>query len=161
MLRDMAPPKAFRAAVAVLALMQTFTAASKSERLNAVPSGKPAAAKERTMWMTVESRRFAVTLEHNATARAFVELLPASFDMVELNGNEKYAMLPRSLPTAAEPVGSIRAGDVLLYGDDTLVIFYEALRSGYSYTRIGRVETPAGLRAALGPGGPRVSFSLP
>ncbi|MDR7295113.1 hypothetical protein J2X16_000434 [Pelomonas aquatica] len=111
--------------------------------------------------MTVESRRFAVTLEGNATTRAFVELLPASFDMVELNGNEKYAKLPRNLPTAAEPVGSIRAGDVLLYGDDTLVVFYEALRSGYSYTRIGRVETPAGLRAALGRGGPRVSFSLP
>ena len=40
MLRDMAPPKAFRAAVAVLALMQTFTAASKSEPLNAVPSAR-------------------------------------------------------------------------------------------------------------------------
>ncbi|MFG6429473.1 cyclophilin-like fold protein [Roseateles sp. LYH14W] len=113
------------------------------------------------MWMTVDTRRFAVTLEDNATTRAFVALLPATFDMVELNGNEKYAKLPRSLPTAAAPLRNIRAGDVLLYGDDTLVVFYEALRSDYSYTRIGRIETPTGLGAALGRGNPRVSFAVP
>jgi len=150
-----------RAAVGLLALTLACLAGAATEPLNAVRSGKPAASKERTMWMTVDARRFAVTLEDNATARAFVDLLPATFDMVELNGNEKYAQLPRSLPTAAERVGSIRAGDLLLYGDATLVVFYEALRSGYSYTRIGRIETPAGLGAALGGGNPRVSFAVP
>jgi hypothetical protein len=158
---DMTILTSSRAAVGLLALTFAFLASAATEPFHAVGSGKPAASKEKTMWMTVDARRFAVTLEDNATVRAFVELLPANFDMVELNGNEKYAKLPRSLPTAAERVGSIRAGDVLLYGDDTLVVFYEALRSGYSYTRIGRIETPAGLGAALGPGGPRVSFSLP
>ena len=92
------------------------------------------------MWMTVGTQRFAVTLEDNPTARAFVQLLPATFDMTELNGNEKHAPLPRSLPTNAVRPGTIRTGDVLLYGNDTLVVFYETFRSSYSYTRIGRID---------------------
>jgi hypothetical protein len=124
--------------------------------------GHPAASKEQAqMWMTVNTQRFAVTLEDSATVHAFVQLLPFTLEMAELNGNEKHAKLPRSLPTAAERLGSIRAGDVLLYGDDTLVVFYETFRSGYSYTRIGRIEETVGLGATLGPGSRRVTFSMP
>jgi Cyclophilin-like family len=46
-----------------------------------------------------------------------------------------------------------------LYGDRTIVLFYETFRSNYSYTRLGRVDEPARLRAALGRGKVRVSFS--
>ena len=102
------------------------------------------------MWMTVGTQRFAVTLEDNPTARAFVQLLPATLDMAELNGNEKHAKLPRSLPTDPVRPGTIRAGDVLLYGDDTLVVFYETFRSSYSYTRIGRIEESAGAGQGVG-----------
>ena len=103
--------------------------------------------------------RFAVTLEDNATARAFVQLLPLTFDMTELNGNEKYARLPRSLPKNAARAGTIQAGDVLLYGDDTLVVFYATFRSSYSYMRIGRIPDAAGLAQVLGPGNARVAFA--
>ena len=111
------------------------------------------------MWMTIGAQRFAVTLEDNPTARAFVQLLPATLDMAELNGNEKHATLPRSLPTNAVRPGTIRTGDVLLYGNDTLVVFYETFRSSYSYTRIGRINETAGLAQALGPGKQRVTFT--
>jgi hypothetical protein len=50
---------------------------------------------------------------------------------------------------------------LLLYGDDTLVVFYETFRSTYSYTRIGRIEDHGGLGHALGPGSQRVAFALP
>ena len=70
-------------------------------------------------------------------------------------------MLPRSLPTNAVRAGTIRTGDVLLYGDDTLVVFYETFRSSYSYTRIGRIAESAGLAQALGPGNQRIAFSVP
>ena len=77
----------------------------------------------------IGTQRFTVTLEDNPTARAFVQLLPVTLDMAELNGNEKHATLPRSLPTNAERPGTIRTGDVLLYGNNTLVVFYETFRS--------------------------------
>ena len=111
------------------------------------------------MWMTVGERRFAITLTDNAAARAFAAQLPLTLDMSELNGNEKHADLPKPLSTNASGAGTIRNGDLMLYGSDTLVVFYVTFNSSYSYTRLGRVDDPAGLAQALGPRGVRVLFS--
>ena len=43
--------------------------------------------------------------------------------MSELNGNEKHADLPKPLPAKANRPGTIRNGDLMLYGADTLVVF--------------------------------------
>ena len=113
------------------------------------------------MWMTIGgTHRFAVTLENNPTARAFAQMLPLTLDMPDLNDNEKHVKLPRSLPTHAERPGTIRTGDVMLYGSDTLVVFYKTFPSSYSYTRIGRVTPVDGLVQALGPGSQRIGFAL-
>ncbi|GAB3095150.1 cyclophilin-like fold protein [Cupriavidus yeoncheonensis] len=111
------------------------------------------------MWMTVGEHRFAITLADNAAARAFAALLPLTLDMTELNGNEKYAQLPNTLPTKVSRPGTIRNGDLLLYGSDTVVVFYLTFNSTYSYTPLGRVDNPVGLAQALGPRGVRVVFS--
>jgi hypothetical protein len=111
------------------------------------------------MWMTVGERRFAITLTDSAAARAFVAQLPLTLDMSELNGNEKHAELPKALPADATRPGTIRTGDLMLYGSTTLVVFYTTFQSSYSYTRLGRVEDAAGLAGALGPRGVQVVFS--
>ena len=79
---------------------------------------------ESRMWMTVGERRFAITLTDNETARALAARLPLTLDMAEHNGNEKYAVLAQELPTNASGPGTIRNGDLMLYGSDTLVVFY-------------------------------------
>src|SRR6478735_11795255 len=75
------------------------------------------------MWMTVGERRFAITLADNNAARVFAAMLPLTLDMAELNGNEKHAELPNELPTSASRPGTIRNGDLMLYGSRTLVLF--------------------------------------
>jgi hypothetical protein len=115
--------------------------------------------KESRMWMTVGERRFAVTLTDNDAARAFAAQLPLTLDMSELNGNEKHADLPKPLPANASRPGTIRNGDLMLYGADTLVVFYLTFQSSYSYTRLGRVDDPSDLPQALGPRAVRVVFS--
>jgi len=112
------------------------------------------------MWMTVGERRFAITLADNPAARAFATQMPLMLDMPDLNGNEKHATLPKALPANASRPGTIRNGDLMLYGADTLVVFYLTFDSSYSYTRLGRVDDPTGLAQALGPRGARVAFSL-
>lgn len=112
------------------------------------------------MWMTVGERRFAITMTDNAAARAFVAQLPLELDMSELNGNEKHAELPVALPSNASRPGTIRNGDLMLYGATTMVVFYETFNSSYSYTRIGRVDEPDDLPEALGPGNVRVVFAV-
>ena len=114
---------------------------------------------ETSMWMTVGERRFAITLADTDAARAFAAQLPLTLDMAELNGNEKHADLPKALPTDASRPGTIRNGDLMLYGSDTLVVFYETFRSSYSYTRLGWVNDPGDLSRALGRGEARVAFT--
>ena len=113
------------------------------------------------MWMTIGgTHRFAVALEDNPTARAFGQMLPMTLDMPDLNDNEKHVRLPRNLPTNAVRPGTIRIGDVMLYGSDTLVVFYKTFPSSYSYTRIGLVTKVDGLAEALGAGSQRIGFSV-
>jgi hypothetical protein len=113
----------------------------------------------RRMWMTIGDHRFAVTLADTATALSFAALLPLNVEMSDLNGNEKHSRLPKSLPVNASRPGTLRTGDIMLYGSDTLVVFYLTFDSPYSYTRIGRVDDPGALQQASGPADVRVTFS--
>jgi hypothetical protein len=109
--------------------------------------------------MAVGERRFAVTLADTEAARAFVAQLPLSLDMPDLNGNEKHVKLPKPLPASATRPGTIRNGDLMLWGADTLVVFYVTFDSPYSYTRLGRIEDAAALPQVLGRGQVRATFA--
>lgn len=85
------------------------------------------------IWMTVGERRFAITLADNAATRALAASLPLTLNMADLNGNEKYASLPRTLPENVYWPETIHNGDLMLYGADTLVIFYLTFNSPYSW----------------------------
>ena len=80
------------------------------------------------MWMTVGKRRFAITLADTETARAFAEMLPLTIELADLNSNEKHADLPRSLPSNATQPGTIRNGDLMLYGSRNLGCLLSGLR---------------------------------
>ena len=114
---------------------------------------------ESRMWMTVGERRFAITLADTEAARAFLAMLPLTLEMEELNGNEKKKELPSPLPTDESRPGTIRNGDLLLWGSRTVVVFYQTFETSYSYTRLGHLDDPAGLAQALGRRDIRVVFS--
>ena len=100
------------------------------------------------------------TLDNNETAKAFKRLLPMTVDMSELHGNEKYYYLSNGLPTASSNPGTIRTGDLMLYGSTCVVLFYETFSTSYTYTRLGRITNPSGLASALGSGGVNVTFEI-
>ena len=108
----------------------------------------------------VSGQTFTVTLLDNPATRTLLERLPMTISMSELNGNEKYYYLPESLPTNSQRPGNMQAGDLMLYGSDCLVLFYESFSSGYSYTRLGSADDPSGLAAALGRGNVEVSIQI-
>jgi hypothetical protein len=111
------------------------------------------------IWMTVGERRIAATLADNAVARGFAAMLPVTLDMPDLNANEKHVRLPKALPANASRPGTLRNGDLMLYGTDTLVLFYVTFDSPYSYTRLGRVDDPSGLAEVLGRANVRITFA--
>ena len=106
----------------------------------------------------IGNQTFTATLADSETGRAFAQLLPLTLPMTELNGNEKYHYLDSSLPTDSHQPGTIQAGDLMLYGNNCVVLFYETFSSSYSYTRIGSIDNSAGLAAALGSGNVSVRF---
>ena len=108
--------------------------------------------------ITVGGRVFSAALEDNAAARAFAALLPMTVAMGDVNGNEKCYYLNGSLPVNSSRPGTIRTGDLMLWGDNCVVLFYETFSSSYRYTRIGRVNDPSGLASALGKGSVTVTF---
>lgn len=114
---------------------------------------------EHVISIEINGQTFSATLADNDTARAFAARLPMTLDMRELNGNEKYFYLDEPLPAAAQRVGQIRAGDLMLFGSDCVVLFYENFATSYTYTPIGRIDDPAGLADALGRGSAAVAFS--
>jgi hypothetical protein len=114
---------------------------------------------ESRLWMIVGERRMAVTLADTEAARAFPARLPMTLDMTDLNGNEKKFDLPKNLPANATRPGTIRNGDLMLYGTNTVVLFYLTFDSPYSYTRLGRVDDPTGLATTLGQGSVKVAFT--
>jgi hypothetical protein len=132
-----------------------------SVQLYAVPPGAAAGTqpKQRRIWMAVGEHRLSVSIADNEAARAFAAALPLTLDMPDLNGNEKHAKLPKALPAEASRPGTIHTGDVMLWGADTLVVFYLTFDSPYSYTRLGRIDSPASLADVLAPGQVRLTFS--
>ena len=109
-----------------------------------------------TIKISVGNHVFKADIEESETGKAFLGKLPLTLDMSELNGNEKYCY-GVSLPRADRRYDSIAAGDLMLYSGNCIVLFYGSA-GGYSYTRIGKLQSTAGLAAALGSGSVSVKF---
>ena len=90
--------------------------------------------------ININNKDYELNLENNKTVNEFVNILPIEFTMNELNGNEKYIYLNTTLPSNSSKQKRINAGDVMLYGDNCLVIFYKSFDTSYSYTKIGHID---------------------
>ena len=88
----------------------------------------------------INGNEYIIKLEDNETARKFVDILPQELKMTELNGNEKYVDLDYVLPTDSYNPEYINSGDVMLFGNNCLVIFYKSFDTTYSYTKIGHID---------------------
>ena len=120
---------------------------------------EPEEPEKENMDIVIGTYRFTVVLEDNETAAALKEKLPLQLDMSELNGNEKYNYLPFTLPTNTYAPGQIQAGDVMLYGNNCLVVFYKSFSTPYSYTKIGHIEDITDLQKAVGTGSVQMTFT--
>lgn len=110
--------------------------------------------------ITVGDQDFSAELYDNETTRAWLGQMPMTLAMNELNGNEKYYYFSESLPTNPERPDMIHAGDLMLYGQSCLALFYKDFATSYSYTPLGYMEDVIGFAKALGNGNVTVSFRL-
>lgn len=116
--------------------------------------------KDSKMKIKIGSKTFSATLFDNETATAFKAMLPLTIKMDELNGNEKKYDFSKSLPTDSTNPKTINNGDLMLWGSNTLVLFYKTFSTSYSYTKLGKIDDVAGLETAVGTGDITVTFEL-
>lgn len=110
------------------------------------------------MEVLVGNTAYRAQLADTEAAKQLLEQLPLELNMQELNGNEKYAYLSQSLSADASCPVSIHTGDLMLFGSDCLVLFYEDFSTSYSYTPIGKLENPEGVSQTLSSGSVTVTF---
>ena len=92
------------------------------------------------MKVIINNEEYTINLEDNKTAKKLVELAPLEVTMKELNGNEKYANLTTKFPVNSYYPGHIEKGDVMLFNDNCIVIFYKSFDTEYGYTKIGHID---------------------
>ncbi|WP_132295826.1 cyclophilin-like fold protein [Marinobacterium mangrovicola] len=96
----------------------------------------------------VGDQELPATLEDNASAKAFAEMLPLDLKLDDYHGIEKVSDLPGSLPTQDAPAGiDPDVGDITLYAPwGNLAIFYRDFGYASGLVKLGRIE---GSMAAL------------
>ena len=92
------------------------------------------------MKIFINDKNYQIHMEDNDAAKYLYSLLPIEIKMNELNGNEKYAYLDESFPTHSYAPKKIEKGDVMLFGDNCLVIFYKSFNTNYTYTKLGHID---------------------
>ena len=92
------------------------------------------------MKVIIGDKIYEVNLENNETVKKLIEILPLDLKMKSLNNNEKYYYLDQKLPINEINVKHINKGDIMLYQDNCLVIFYKSFDTTYSYTKIGHIN---------------------
>ena len=90
--------------------------------------------------ININNKDYIVKLNDNNTTKEFIKLLPINIEMQELNGNEKYYYLDNTLPTNSYNPKQINKGDLMLYGNNCLVLFYDTFNTSYSYTYLGHIN---------------------
>ena len=111
--------------------------------------------------LIVNQKTFTATLNRNQTVNELISMLPMTLHMSDLHANEKYNYLDSSLTTNSNTPGRINAGDIKLFGNNCLVVFYDSFSTSYSYTDLGKVDDVNGFVSELGRGDVTITFELP
>lgn len=111
---------------------------------------------ENVMKININNEEYVINVENETLMEELFNSLPEKFTMTELNGNEKYYYLNSNMKNAnSEAVGQVQKGDVMLFGSDCLVIFYDSFETEFRYTKIGHIDN----LGDLGSGNVDVSIS--
>lgn len=110
--------------------------------------------------ITIKNKKYEAILYDNSTTKELIKKFPITITMSDLNGNEKYYNFSKSFSTSSENVASINKGDIMLFGDNCLVIFYKSFSTRYRYTKLGYIKNTEDLENSFGKGDINITFEI-
>ena len=110
--------------------------------------------------ITIENKKYEAILYDNSTTKELIKKFPITITMSDLNGNEKYYNFSKSFPTSSENVANINKGDIMLFGDNCLVIFYKSFSTRYKYTKLGYIKNTEDLENSFAKGDISITFEI-
>ena len=114
-----------------------------------------------TINIQIGNKNFTAALYDNESARTIVEEMPFTVKMNDFANQEKVINLSFTLPSArTETPATIKAGEIYLWSDNNLVLFYTTFSNSYSYVPVGYITDVIGLTDALGSGSVEITFSI-
>ena len=112
------------------------------------------------MKVQIDGHTFYAALENNDATAELVQMMknqPIVISMSDYSGFEKVGSLGTTLPGSNSQM-TTQAGDIVLYNNSQIVIFYGS--NSWSYTKLGHVDDLTGWEEALGSGDVTVTFSI-
>ena len=110
--------------------------------------------------ITIKNKKYEAILYDNSTTKELIKKIPITITMSDLNGNEKYYNFSKSFSTSSENVANINKGDIMLFGDNCLVIFYKSFSTRYKYTKLGYIKNTEDLENSFGKGDISITFEI-
>lgn len=110
--------------------------------------------------ISINGQHFLAKLYDNQTTQELMELFPITITMDDLNQNEKFYYLDQSLSVDSQRIKQIQKGDIMLFGSNCLVIFYEDLKTSYSYTKLGYIEDRESIKKVVDNGSVEVRLKI-
>ena len=110
--------------------------------------------------LSFNGHTYSATLADNPSAEAFAKLLgngPLTVSTHDYGSFEKVGPLGTELPRTDERI-TTSPGDIILYQGNQVTVYYAP--NTWSFTRLGRINDPSGLREALGSGDAEITFRL-
>ncbi len=101
------------------------------------------------MKIKIGRKRLEATIFEVPSAEALEALLPLKGKGTRI-GDELWVDLPPGIPKDEDVLGVIHKGDILLFGDDTLILALEEREDHRRYTLLGRVSDPGMLDSLQG-----------
>lgn len=110
--------------------------------------------------ITIKNKKYEAILYDNSTTKELIKKFPITITMSDLNGNEKYYNFSKSFSTSSENVANINKGDIMLFSDNCLVIFYKSFSTRYKYTKLGYIKNTEDLENSFGKGDISITFEI-
>lgn len=114
-----------------------------------------------TVSLSVGDKNFTVILHDNELAQVIIEEMPFTLIMDDYAAKEKTAELTFFLPSSdTTSPARINKGELYVWSEKSLVIFYTSFLNSYAYVPMGYIEDVKVLEEALGNGSVEVTFRV-